>query len=376
LSASPPPSSGEDLAAVPWFGILATMFMVACYTLTIGLSYPLLSLILERQGVDGAMVGLSAAMTPLGLIVSAPLAILCLIGGAGLLLAIGTWQALLPWLALRFLLGICDNGLFIISETWINQLANERVRGRVMGLYTTIASAGFALGPFILAVTGSEGLLPFAIGAGAMLAGLPFLLSVRRIVPGLGGGHGSSFLGFLPLAPVLLAAVAMLALYEQSMLSLFPIYGLRHGLSTETIGLALGVFAIGATVMQYPLGWASDRLPRRGLMAGCASLTVVGTLLLPLIIGGSVFWPVIFLLGGIAFGVYTLALAELGDRFSGVLLLAGNAAFAMMWGLGGLVGPPISGAAMELAGPEALPAFLAGCYLLLLLLILLRRLRR
>ena len=84
----------------------------------------------------------------------------------------------------------------------------------------------------------------------------------------------------------------------------------------------------------------------------------------------------VFILGGVSFGVYTLALAELGDRFSGALLLAGNAAFAMMWGLGGLIGPPVTGAAMELAGPEALPAFLAGCYLLLMLLILARTLRR
>jgi hypothetical protein len=55
--------------------------------------------------------------------------------------------------------------------------------------------------------------------------------------------------------------------------------------------------------------------------------------------------PMLFLWGAVAFGVYTVALAELGDRFSGSMLLAGNATFAMMWGIGGIVGdaPRISG---------------------------------
>ena len=41
--------------------------------------------------------------------------------------------------------------------------------------------------------------------------------------------------------------------------------------------------------------------------------------------------------------------------FSGALLLAGNSAFGVMWGIGGIVGPSIAGIAMDLAGPEGLP---------------------
>ena len=75
------------------------------------------------------------------------------------------------------------------------------------------------------------------------------------------------------------------------------------------------------------------------------------------------------------YGVFTLALAELGDRFSGSLLLAGNAAFALMWGVGGLIGPPTVGAAMNFIDPEGFPITLGLSYAMLTALIVTNMIR-
>ncbi len=63
----------------------------------------------------------------------------------------------------------------------------------------------------------------------------------------------------------------------------------------------------------------------------------------------------LFVWGAIAFGTYTVAMVDLGARFSGALLLAGNSAFGVVWGIGGIVGPSIAGIAMDLVGHEGLP---------------------
>ena len=70
-------------------------------------------------------------------------------------------------------------------------------------------------------------------------------------------------------------------------------------------------------------------------------------------------WPLLFIWGGAAFGVYTVALAGLGDRYSGAMLLTGSAAFGLMWGVGGVIGPASAGGAMQLWGPAGLP-FIRG----------------
>ncbi len=66
----------------------------------------------------------------------------------------------------------------------------------------------------------------------------------------------------------------------------------------------------------------------------------------------------LFVWGAVAFGTYTVAMVELGDRFTGTLLLAGNSAFGLMWGIGGIIGPSVVGSAMNLIGPEGLPVTL------------------
>jgi hypothetical protein len=104
------------------------------------------------------------------------------------------------------------------------------------------------------------------------------------------------------------------------------------------------------------------------MLTGCATVSGLICLSLPL---GEGAWPVmlvaLFLLGGIALGVFTVAIAELGDRFSGMELLAGNAAFAFMWGLGGFCGPSLTGLSMQLAGPQGLPVSVGMVFLALAL---------
>jgi hypothetical protein len=77
------------------------------------------------------------------------------------------------------------------------------------------------------------------------------------------------------------------------------------------------------------------------------------------------FWVVVFIWGGAYYAIYTLSLVRLGERFRGAALVAGNAAFAAMWGAGGLVGTPVIGAAMQAWGPVGLSVVLTGLFILL-----------
>ncbi len=372
------PEITTPLPATPWGAIAAVTIALSVFSITLGLTYPLLALLLERQGVSETWIGLSAAMTPLGLIIASPLipvvvqrvgawhfAVSCSVLAIALFLALGAWPSLWPWFPLRFLLGISTGGLFIITETWINQLATPASRGRVMGLYATVLSLGFALGPLLMAFTGTTGWTPFLVGAATGLISLVALLSVRSALPAF-REEQSDFkllLKFLPLAPVLIVAVGAMAFFDQASLSFFPLYGLGHGLSETTVAYALTVLIGGNIVFQFPLGWLADRIAPWLLMLACAIMTVAGGLLLPWVINDAMLlWPMLFIWGGAAFGSYTLSLVDLGRRFSGAMLLAGNAALAMMWGVGGIVGPALTGGLISLLGLNGLPLILAVVY--------------
>lgn len=377
-----PISPGEDrIPRAAMAGIIAT---VTVFAMAQGLTYPLLSFILERQGTPSGLIGLSAAMTPTGFIVSAPfipalshrvgaarLAILCSILAALSLIAIAWTQDIWAWMPLRFLLGVFANPLYVISETWLLTITPAARRGRIMGLYSSVVSGGFAIGPLSLGLAGTEGWPPFLIGIFAFLGCGLIVLAVTRRLPDMPQeGEAISVGGFFMLAPLLLFAVFVAAGFEQILLALFAVYGAALGSPEPRITALITCFIAGNAVLQIALGRLAELFGSRPTLLLCALASLAGCLLLPLLFDTWLIWPLFFAWGGVSFGIYTLSLIQLGERFTGQSLIAGNAAFALVWGLGGIAGSPATGVAMQLIGHQGLPlslGLLSGVLLMLLM---------
>jgi predicted MFS family arabinose efflux permease len=103
------------------------------------------------------------------------------------------------------------------------------------------------------------------------------------------------------------------------------------------------------------IGWLSDRLSRIAALRLCSVVGLVGAVVLlsvsasPLVLFG-----LLFVWGGVASGIYPVALSMAGDRFRGGDLVSANAAIIIAYGLGGLVGPAMGGAAMDIRNPQGL----------------------
>ncbi|TDW34738.1 putative MFS family arabinose efflux permease [Rhizobium azibense] len=373
---------------IPWAAMAGIIATVTVFAVAQGLTYPLLSFILERQGTAPGLIGLSAAMTPLGFIVSAPfiptlarrvgaarLAILCSTLAALILIAIAWKQEVWPWMSLRFLLGFFANPLYVISETWLIKITPAPRRGRIMGLYSSIVSGGFAIGPLSLGLVGTQGWPPFMIGIVAFpLCGLIVLAVVPRLPTMPHEGEATSVGGFFARAPLLLFAVFTAAAFEQVVISLITVYGGALGSAEARIASLIACFTAGNAVLQILLGRVAERLGSTRTMLFCALASLVGCLLLPSLFNAWLIWPLVFVWGGVSFGIYTMSLIQLGERFIGQALIAGNAAFAFVWGIGGIVGSPTTGLAMQLIGHQGLPSSLGlMCFVLAVFLMAERR---
>jgi MFS family permease len=359
--------------------IIAALAAVGACDIAFGLTLQLMPLLMEREGWPAWAIGLNVAMGPIGILMAGPFlpkllgnigtrrAAFALVGVLVLSLAAISISPIWMWFPLRFIFGLATSALFTISETWVLSFATRENRGRVMGLYTSLLAVSFAVGPLILPWTGLDGFLPWGIGIVCIMISILPLAFVKVDDEAFrqtdGGGH---FLAFLKKAPMLLFAVGAATLFDNVLISFFTIYGIRSGLELETASWILGFGIIGNVVMFYPIGWLADHWSRKGVMLVTACLTILLSLSLIVVITHWLVWPVMVLLTASAFGVYVVALATLGDRFSGPDLIAGAAAIAAMWGLGGLIGPPIAGLAIDLFGISAMPVCLALFYVVLL----------
>jgi MFS family permease len=163
---------------------------------------------------------------------------------------------------------------------------------------------------------------------------------------------------------MLLAGVFAFAIFDAATLSLIPVYGVQTGLTVSIAALALSVLIVGNIFFQFPLGWLADNFPHRIVLAGCALVTVITLLILPFVMNTGWMWPVLVIIGSTGFGVYTVSLTSLGDRFDGEELIRGSAALSVAWGVGALLGSTSGGWAMSSFGPHGLPIFCAIVYLL------------
>ena len=359
--------------------LVAAIATIACCDIAMGLTFQLLPLLMEARKVPTWIMGLNAAMGPIGILLAGPflpkiigkigskrtVAIVIVVIILGLM-AFQIFPSLAAWFAIRFFFGIATGTLFTVSEAWILTATDDNNRGRIMGLYTTILAVSFAVGPVIIPFTGIDGSTPWIIGMACVaLSALP-LMFVDVSEATFHDEHGGSFLRFVTKAPLLLFAVGAVTIFDSALLSFFPIFGLRSGLDLQTTSWVLGAGIIGNTLFQLPLGLLADKWSRMGVVVSSSVITIVMCASLIWAVDSWLIWPVVIVMASTAFSVYTISLVVMGDMFRGPDLIAGSAAFSAMWGIGGLVGPPIAGAAIDLFGINAFPVSLASIYVILL----------
>jgi MFS family permease len=353
--------------------VIASMVVV---NLVYGLTLPLLSLVLDAQGISKTIIGAGIVAQACAGVMIAPFTprLIMRIGpgrvmqlatllAATTLVAMGLFQDVYLWYPLRFLLGASAAMLWSASEAVINELADDNWRGRIIGIYGSAGAAGFAMGPLVLVATGSEGLMPFMVTAAiVVVASLPLFW-----LPDNAGSDEEksrpSLRRIFRLVPHIMLLNLTYAAAVEAFIAFFPLFGIHIGLGEARSLSLLTVFAMGGVVLQLPLGWLADHMHRQRLLLTCILLTVAGFVILPRLITLSISGPLfVFTLGGVEGMIYAMGMILLGQRFRGTELASASVLFTGMWGAGTMLGPAFVGAGMDLLGNDSLPYLIAAIY--------------
>jgi MFS family permease len=364
----------------PYGNLIAAIATIACCDIAMGLVLQLLPLRMEAAGLPAWLIGVNAAMGPIGILMVGPFlpAVVSRFGSKTvvttvvsiLILCLLSFQlapAIWLWFPIRFIFGIAAGTMFTVSEAWVLTFADEKNRGRLMGIYTSVLAMTFSVGPLIIPFTGFQGWMPILIGATCVALSILPLAFVQVQDDMFKQEEPGGFFRVVKLAPVLLFAVGATTFFDSVLISFFAIYGHRNGLPISTASTILGLAIIGNVFLFYPLGHLADKWSKRGVVIGTACTTVIACAAMNFLITTWAIWPLMLIVTASSFGVYVVALATVGDVFKGSDVIAGSAAVAAMWGVGGLVGPPIAGAAIDAFGVGALPVTLGAFYVILLL---------
>ncbi|MBB3539376.1 MULTISPECIES: MFS transporter [unclassified Rhizobium] len=366
-----------DVEEIHWPSLVAAVSSISAVGIAIGLGLPLLSIILEKRGIPSTLIGLNTAMAGVAAMAAAPITtklahkygvaptmiwavLISAVSALGFYYAQDFWM----WFPLRFAFHGATTTLFILSEFWINAASPPSKRGFVLGIYATVLSLGFAGGPLLFSILGSDGVLPFAVGACAvLLAAIPIYIA-RYESPVLEEKPELHFMRYVFLVPSATAAVFIFGAVEAGGLALFPIYAVRAAFTESQAALLLTVMGIGNVIFQIPVGLLSDRMKdKRPLLAAMAFMGLIGSLMLPILVHSWVLMAAVLLFwGGCVAGLYTVGLSHLGSRLTGSDLAAANAAFVFCYAVGTVAGPQVIGAAIDVAGNDGFAWAIAGFF--------------
>lgn len=345
------------------FGIISGLSCVAATGIGFGLSLPLLSFVMKRMGYSSSMIGLNTAMPALAAIILAPLIVksmekfgLKLFIFFSIIMAISSFfsfyftQNLLFWFLLRFVFGACLDSVFVASETWIAELSTDSMRGRIMGIFSSCLSIGYFLGAGILTLTGSQGILPFVVGASFLFLVLLPLFLARKKVPNVTSEKSTPLLPIIISTPIAMFAAVVYGYLETTAFNLLPIYAETSGLSEKvSISLMISV-GLGQACLQYFVGAIADKYSEIRSLFICIIIGILGAVGIKIFITTPfVLYFVLFFWGACISGFYTLALIIVGKKYKGSSLAGANTAIVAMFGVGSLIGPPLVGASMSIS---------------------------
>lgn len=256
------------------------------------------------------------------------------------------------WTIGRVIIGFCFCGVYVTAESWLNNSASNENRGKSLSLYMIVQMVGIITAQMLLLVPDSSGFVLFIIPSVLVsIAFAPILLSISP-TPAFETTQPMTLRQLYNVSPLGCVGLFLLGGVFAAQFGMSAVYAAQAGLSLGQISSFIAAFYVGAMLLQYPLGWLSDRMDRRQLICAVAAVGA-GAALLAIISGGrfEILLVAAFLVGGCSNPLYSLLLAYTNDFLGSDDMAAASAGLLFINGLGAIAGPLIIGWSMETLGP-------------------------
>jgi MFS family permease len=284
---------------------------------------------------------------------------------------------LVVWTVMRLIVGFCFSGVYVVVESWLNDVATNETRGQALSLYMIVQMVGLvaAQGVLILADPGGWTLF-VVISVLVSLSFTPILLTTIS-APVFETTSPMSLRELYRVSPLGVVGIVLLGSVFSGLFGMSAVYGAERGLSVPQISALVASIYIGGLLSQYPVGWLSDRMDRRRLILIMAALGA-GAALVGWGMGQGLvaLYLASLVIGGVANPLYSLLIAHTNDFLEPKDMAAASGGMLFLNGCGAIGGPIAVGYLMQRFGPPMFFLFTAALLAAISLYALWRTTRR
>lgn len=276
-------------------------------------------------------------------------------------LAVAPWS----WWITRALTGFCLATLYVVIESWLNATSTNANRGMVFSVYTVINLAVITIGQMLTASAEITGVVLFSVATMLFAASMVPISLTRRTAP-TPARTVTLRIGYLwRLSPVAVVGGLAVGFTNGAFWTLGPIFAQRQAGDVGMVAIFMSVTVLSGALGQLPIGWLSDRLDRRIVIAITGAGAVLAAIAQVL---AAWYWPAgllpcAALFGAFALPLYSVCAAHLNDYIEEDGYVEAASGMLLLYAIGAVIGPVTASGMVDLYGTFMLFVFTAIIHL-------------
>ena len=286
----------------------------------------------------------------------------------------GLFDSPVLWIIMRISTGFCFAGLYVIAESWLNGLAENHFRGRLLAIYNLVTIGAYGVGQLLVFNFDARNISGYAFAAiVASLAVIPVAISEQAATPEIENHVHVSLRDLAKIVPTGFGTILLVGLAHGGILGMAVIHATREGLSVGRVGILIAALQIGGMTLTWPISSASDDIDRRiiGLLC-CLAVIALSTVMLSQPTNNNWTILLLFLIGGFSFPLYAIGGAYTNDWVSPEQMGAAASQLVTLYGLGAMVGPLVAAPFLDIIGAQGFAWSIISLHMLILLFLIYR----
>lgn len=268
------------------------------------------------------------------------------------------------WLLLRVVTGFCFAALQMILESWLNEVATNRTRGKVLSIYRVTDFSTVTLAQAAVGLLDPALFVPFALVSIMLSVALVPIALTPVTPPAVPRRVKLDLRGLWRLSPMAAATAFCVGLAASAYWSMGPVFVTDLGFDSAVVGLFIAAIIFGGAIAQWPIGALSDKVDRRYVLIACSLGAGVSALLLATVMTSS---EALLIIGAAAFGSFALpnfglAIAHANDHAEPGTSIGVNGGLLLVYGIAAAFGAITAPLIMQAFGTNALFLWVAGVY--------------
>ena len=286
----------------------------------------------------------------------------------------GVYNSPLIWIIMRSSTGFCFAGLYVVAESWLNGLASNTFRGRLLAMYNVVTIGAYGAGQLLVFNFDARTLTGFAFAAVvSSLAVIPVVMSEQAATPNVDNHTHITMRELAKIVPTGAGTILLVGLAHGGMLGMAVIYATREGLGVGRVGILIAAINLGGMALTWPISSASDDLDRRiiGVLSSLAVI-VLGLVMLTQTPSSWFTTALLFAIGGFSFPLYAVGGAYTNDWVSQEQMGAAASQLVTLYGFGAMIGPLVAAPFLDIIGTQGFAWSIISLHALILLFLIYR----